>query len=133
MVLCCVVVWVVFCVMLWGWGVVHNTGAFSGTAEAQYYINNLRWKEELPQGALACDDGYKGVIMRQDVAIITTGQGTQCLCTGTAAEPQQITLKHAKSSCNMCRRIFYPCQPEQRFSRVGNQFQTRADVSPGKG
>jgi hypothetical protein len=54
-------------------------GVFSGTAEAAYYVNNLQRKVAIPKGVTACGDGYTGIIMKQQVAVITTGLAGQCL------------------------------------------------------
>lgn len=54
-----------------------DAGGFSGTAEAAYYVSNLQRKVEIPKGVTACADGYTGTIMKQQVAVITTGV---CAC-----------------------------------------------------
>jgi hypothetical protein len=48
-------------------------GGFSGTAEAAYYLKNLQRRVAIPKGVTACGDGYTGIIMKQRVAVITTG------------------------------------------------------------
>lgn len=57
------------------------TGSFSGTPEDAYYLSNLQKKVDIPKGVTACASGYTGVIMRQPVAVITTGGAWQLTCT----------------------------------------------------
>lgn len=54
-----------------------DPGEFSSTPEAAQYLNNLKYKTELPKGSSGCPTVYTGKIMRQDVAVVTTGA---CQC-----------------------------------------------------
>lgn len=55
-------------------------GTFSGTPEDAYYVSNLQRRVAVPKGVTACVSGYTGVIMGQQVAVITTGESWHRCC-----------------------------------------------------
>jgi len=63
---------------------VADPGDFSSTPEAAQYLNNLKYSRELPKGSSECPRVTIGKIMRQDVAIITTGRCKQPAADTTA-------------------------------------------------
>jgi hypothetical protein len=53
-------------------------GAFSGTGEAAYYLANLQGARQVPAGATACANATVGRMMRQNIAVIVTGETQHC-------------------------------------------------------
>jgi hypothetical protein len=51
-------------------------GAFSGTGEAAYYLSNLQGARQVPAGATACAAATVGRMMRQNIAVIVTGESS---------------------------------------------------------
>jgi hypothetical protein len=49
-------------------------GTFSGTGEAAYYLANLQGARKVPAGATACANATVGRMMRQNIAVIVTGE-----------------------------------------------------------